>query len=341
MVLLVSLVFVQSARTADPEPIQAFVAPQYIPGSIRRAYYPGGEAGMARTARVLVSMMVDTEGKVFAPMIEQANNPRFIDSALKRVNDARYEPARLNGKPIESWQRFTARFNIDEDSDPRRVSTNSFKKYYKRFNTALGEAEPDQQALQELLRKMSNTRHGNAQIHEQLSYARYLYAEQYGNRDEQILALREMILSNDQGLARVREQAADIPLIQLLLESSLLIEALEAYQYAKYKYQSDDLTSITGLFEERMKEIRQMLAVEKEYQRPVKLNAEGYGFLTLVKRSVRLSDISGSVESFKIRCTQKFHQQEFASQLEVPAEWGTCQLQIIGTPETTMVLSQS
>lgn len=317
-----------------------FTPPTYIDGSIRRLYYPGGELAMARSGRVLISMVVDAKGNVIEPMVEQANSDRFIESALKRVSDAKYQPARLNGEPVASWQRFTARFDISADSNPRRTSSKLFMKHFNRFNDEAARNQPDQETLQKLLTKMAGARHGDSEIQELLSLARYRYAEKFESEQAQIHALREMLLSNDRRLAQLDSNPADIPLIRLLLKNKLLIQALEAYESAKTKYSDQELELITGLFEGDMKSIRQMLAGNNLYQRPIDIGPTGYTFLTLVKSKFALSGHEGLVTHYKLRCMHHFQEMSFVGEFEIPREWGVCQLQIIGDPGTKGTLSQ-
>ena len=78
--------------------------------------YPAEELSMARTGRVILSFMIDEQGNTFEPMVELANNSKFIDAALRGIKEAKYKPATLNGKPVESWLRMPWWFDMGYNS---------------------------------------------------------------------------------------------------------------------------------------------------------------------------------------------------------------------------------
>lgn len=316
---------------------QEYVKPELIRESVELfSFAPGSESRMARTGRLMVSIMIDKEGNVFEPMIEQTNNDRYVKAALKFFEKAKFTPATINGVPVDTWVRFPKRWNMRYSWRSGHVSTKLFNKHLSSFKTEIELESPDEKKLLKYLKKLAGTRHGNHIAFTYLSYARYQYAAKFGSVEDQILAIREMILSSDDGRTFVKSQVSEIELIRLLINSELLGEAKIAYGRAVNKYRGNDKSSIQNLFSEKITEIKELIASDKAFGRKITLNSSGYTFLPLVKKSFTLDQVTGQIETLKLRCTRKFKELKFVvdAEYKIPEKWGTCQLQVIGNKNT-------
>lgn len=298
--------------------------------------FPGSEYSMARSGRVMVSVMVDKEGKTYEPMIEYANNHRYDKAALKVVAARAYSPATQNGVPVESWVRYPARFDFTYDSRSLYVSTDRFNKHYNNFNAEIAKEKPSQKKLQKYLNKLAGTKHGGSLAFKFLSLARYKYQVLYGSNDDQIDAIREMMLSGDNFMALAKGQIADKELIRLLIESNYLGEALVAYDEAMRKHGAKMRDSINEVVGAAIADVRDIIESDKAFARKISLNEEGYAYLPLVKELFTIDQIQGNIEKFKVRCTEKFKELKFVADADykIPKKWGECQLQIIGEKGT-------
>ncbi len=322
---------------------EGFVQPKFIPNSDNTfSAYPGSESQMARTARVWVTYMVAKDGTVFEPMIEQINNERFAENVIKWVKLRNYEPATLNGVPVDSRWRQRFAFNIAFGERSGRVSTKLFNKHYTAFNKELEQKSPDQAKLKKLLKKMWGTRHGSELAYELLSSARYKYARLFLDRDEQINALNEMILSNDEGMAVANDQAADVELIKLTIEAGYYGEAIDAYYRATQKHSSEIRAGLRKLFEPSINQIIEIIESEKAFARPVKIHPERTTYVNLKKAGFGFDEVAGKFETVKLRCQHKYAELAFQadSEYELPESWGRCQLQLIGETGSSAQLIQ-
>ena len=321
----------------------AYVAPEpvEVSGNLLSSY-PGTELSMARTGRVLLSFMVDKEGNVFEPIIEQVNNPAFSDAAMKWISKLKYKPATVNNAPIDSWKRVTARFDMDFVSTSRYVSTKLFNAYHEKFNQEVVKENPNQKKLQKYLTRLASARHGSHYAYELLSKARYHYATKFGSKDEQIKAIKEMMLSNDKGLALAGNEVADKKLIRLMIESSYYGEAIEAYYHARSKYEGEVWDSFKSLFGASIKEIEQLADSNQAFSRAVNLDDSGSATLPLLKGSFTFDQIQGNIEKLKLRCRSKFKELEFVANVDykIPESWGNCQLQLLGAKNTRTQMIQ-
>lgn len=320
-----------------------FSEAEFIEGSDKTfSAYPGSESRMARTARVMVSFIIKKDGTVAEPMIERINNDRFSKNVLKWTSLRNYKPATVDGQPVDSWQRQRFGFNIAFDYRSGRVSTELFNKHYKNFNTEISKEQPDQEKLQESLKRMAGSRHGSTLAYEMISSSRYKYAEKFLDRDAQIYALREMMLSNDRNIAVAKGTIADQELIRLLIEAGYYGEALEAYNDARYKLRSDYRAQLRELFAPTIAQITDIINSDQAFSRPVKVGESGYTFLPLAKPNFGFDDIIGKFETIKLRCERKFAELKFVadSDYQIPENWGACQLQLLGKDGASAQLVQ-
>ena len=322
---------------------EGYIPPSFIPGSDKTfSAYPASEVSMARTARVWVSYMVGKDGNVFEPMIEQINNDRFTNQILKWMQDREYQPATLDDEPVEAWVRDRFSFNIGYGTRSPRVSTKLFNKYYKSFGIEMQNPEPDQKKVQKWLKKMAGAKHGSPLAYEFLSAARYQHAARFLDREAQILALREMILSSDKGMALANGINADQELIRLLIEAGYYGEAQAAYYLALRKHGNDVDMVLKQAFEPTIQQINDILETDKAFARLVKIGDTGYTFVPVSKRVLAFDELSGVINTLKFRCEKKFAELPLTidSEYQIPASWGDCQMQILGEPGASAKLIQ-
>jgi hypothetical protein len=322
---------------------EEFTPVKFIQGSDRTfSTYPAAEARMARTARVWISYIVSKDGTVSEPMIEQINNDRFNKTVLKWMTYLNFEPATVDGEPIDSIVRGRRAFNIGYDQRSGRVSTTLFNKLNKQFGEEIAKPQPDQKRLKKLLEKLLKVRHGSSLAYEYISRRRYQFAEKFLDRDAQIYALRERILSNDRGVVRENGILIDQELIHLLLEAGYQGEALGAYVNARRKLNSSKRAQLWVLYGEKITQIRENIDSDVAFKRPISIGDNGYMFLPLLKRNFKFTSVEGEFNTIKLRCERQFAEFKFtaAAEYRTPENWGECQLQVLGTVGSNAQLTQ-
>ncbi len=63
--------------------------------------------------RVVVSFLVETDGRAYDVRVVRSDHPVLAPAALKGIRDARFVPGMRNGSPIPSRMRLSIRFNIN------------------------------------------------------------------------------------------------------------------------------------------------------------------------------------------------------------------------------------
>ncbi len=111
---------VGSSLAAAPEKaisIESFAAEleYYQPAPIKRKApnYPRRAAGSGTTGFVEISLMVDSQGDPFEPVVERSTNPIFEHNSLAAVSKYKFSPAMLGGQPIEGRASLSVIFQME------------------------------------------------------------------------------------------------------------------------------------------------------------------------------------------------------------------------------------
>lgn len=320
-----------------------FERPKFIEESTKTfSFYPGSELSMARTARIMVSFMVDKNGDTYAPIIEQANNDRFNGAALKWVEMMKFEPATVDGEPVDSVFRYRTSFNFGYGARSPQVRTKLFNKHNANFNKELAKADPKKSTLEKYIKKMEGAKHGTHLAYEYISLARYRFAEKFGDRNSQIIALKEMMLSNDRGMAALDGKLADMELLKLLIEAGNYGEATQVYNDILNRHTGQIAESTKTIFGKTMREISDILESDKAFAREIKIADNGYMFLPMSKGGLVFDQVQGDLAKMVLRCSRKYAEIPIKSgdQYQIPESWGYCQMQILGEPGSSALLTQ-
>lgn len=320
-----------------------FTQATFIEGSDKYfSFYPSVELRMARTARVWVSYIIKKDGTVSEPMIEQINNDGFNKAIIKWTKHWRFEPATVNGEPVDSWARGRRAFNIGYDQRSGRVSTSLFNKLNKKFGDEIAKSQPNQEKLERLLKKLTKVKHGSSLAYEFIANRRHQFAKKFLDKDAQIYAIREILLSNDRGLVWGNGAIIDEELIDLLLEAGYQGEALDAYYSAQNKLKPIPRSRLWGKYRTRITKIIDNVDNDEVFARSISIGPNGYLFLPLLKKKFKLNSVQGTLNTIKLRCEKQFAEFKLTedSEYQTHEKWGACQLQVLGSSGSTAQLIQ-
>lgn len=335
---LLAIFFASSVAYADD-----FTPPKHIEGSDKFfTKYPSIELRSARTNRTWVSFMVSKDGTVSEPMIEQTNNDRFNDAVMKWMTYLKFEPATIDGEAVDSWRRTRRAFDVGYDQRSPRVSTTLFNNLNKKFGEEFAKPQANQKKLAKLLKKLTIAKHGSPLAYEFISRRRHQFAEKFLDRDDQIYALRERMLSSDKRVVWSNGTVIDEELISLLLDAGYYGEVLEAYRDARRKLNSTYRASLWKRYGTQITEIRENVDNDYVFTRPISIGNTGYTFLPLLKRNFKFDDLEGIINTVKLRCEKRFAEFQYSPNkaYQAPSTWGECQLQVLGDTGSNAQLIQ-
>ena len=87
--------------------------PRIIPRSQKQPIYPRAMATSGIEGRVLIAFVVDKEGRVKDPVVDHSNNPAFDQPAIECVLEWRFEPATVDGEPVNTRMSVPIIFGFD------------------------------------------------------------------------------------------------------------------------------------------------------------------------------------------------------------------------------------
>ena len=85
------------------------------PAKVKRAddpEYPGNGRRLSGECRVWLHMVVDDQGIVRQPVVDESPNADFANSALTAVSKWKFEPAKLNKQPVAVLMRVEIQFRF-------------------------------------------------------------------------------------------------------------------------------------------------------------------------------------------------------------------------------------
>ena len=109
---------------APPVPVDVRVAPPeeriYQPHEVKRAVllskveprYPPALMKTAMPGTVVVRCVIDKNGNLREPQVLSATMPPFASEVLRVIDDWKYQPATLNGRPVDMYLELTVHFSI-------------------------------------------------------------------------------------------------------------------------------------------------------------------------------------------------------------------------------------
>jgi TonB family protein len=76
--------------------------------------FPVALRGRLSQGTVVVKYFVDPQGKVRLPVVVSASDPAFGAAALAAIREWRYEPPRIDGRPVVALERHSFHFAVSE-----------------------------------------------------------------------------------------------------------------------------------------------------------------------------------------------------------------------------------
>lgn len=117
--LILALAFVAAlvttAAVAGPDKGQP-TEPKLIPASMAKPVYPDAERKSGVEGTVILAVDISAAGAVAGAKVDKPvdGHPAFSDAAVAAVKQWRFEPARLDGKPVDITVKIPVKFTLQE-----------------------------------------------------------------------------------------------------------------------------------------------------------------------------------------------------------------------------------
>jgi TonB family protein len=299
--------------------------------SFYRPLYPV-DASSREEGWVILSYMVDAKGKPYeVGVVEATGDSIFRREAVKAIERSTFYPATLNGHPVDSV--YQSRYTFTIDGQPLGARPD-FVAAYRQVLRSIDAG--DQTAADDALSKLKVT---NLYEDAYWGLARFQYAVRWEDDLQQLHYLKHALGPYQEPvfLERSSWKAALLERFRLQIKLRYYGEAIGTWATLK-KYRVDAGT--TTKIEQLIGTLEKLRANSEAYNVSGELSDYGWS-LQLFKPHFRISADS-SLAEIKLRCDKGYLTFAFDQSIEyhVEGKYGGCVIQLEGTPDTHVTLTQ-
>ncbi len=307
--------------------------------------YPSLEARSSNAGMVEVEMMIDKEGKIFAPIVIRSSSKAFEQSAINAVSKYEYKPALKNGSPVVSRASIRIRYEMTRQQD---AVSRKFASIYKKALAELDSQSPNKMKLERLISRLQKSDFTSTYTLVRYNLILVRYAMLYESPYSQIQAIESLLVFDDVVAERHRMLDEKIQtqlratLFSLLITTQRFSEALALYDEYLIDAGESDGESDGVSYKELADSIAALADDDQVVATPIRLNGSGYTLESLFKRTIALYDLEGAVSKLIFRCDSHYAELPFNNEAEykIPEGWGKCKIEIRGAAKTRAKLAQ-
>jgi TonB family protein len=284
---------------------------------------------------VRLGFMVDALGKPFeVTVIRSSGNKVFEQEAAKALERSTFAPASLNGKAIEGGSELTYMFSRQAIETPRGA-TPAFIRSYNALTAAINAS--DRTAADAALKRLKIT---NLYEDAQLGLAQYSYARKWGDELDQLEGLRRALAQADTAFYLRKDALREALLACLQLEVKTRDYAAAVGTWRRLSKLGVDKATEAQIAPV-IDQLKRLQADSSSYD-VQGLMPGGRWYLWLFKRHFAATVSEGSISEVKLRCEKSYVFFAFdpKKQYQVPSRYGSCAIEMEGTPGTRFTLTQ-
>jgi TonB family protein len=324
----------QSKSEGEGVPIEVFEGPHFNLKNFKGPGYPVGERREGNEGWVVLCFMVGANGKPYEPAVIRSSGSKvFEKEALKAVDSLTFEPATLNGQPVDSAYEIKFKYSL---TTPASGARPEFVAAYHALIRAI--SANDKRASDTALQKLQvNNLYEDAYF----GLATYNYAAHWGDETQQLAGLDRAIAGEDAAHYMPKEVFAAALRAQLQLQLRTQDYAGALITWKKIQRAGIDAETAAKL-KPLIDQIETLRTDGRPYSVPGKL-IDGTWYFHLFKRHFRVVVSEGHVSEIKLRCDKRYVFFGFDQQLqyEIASQYGKCTIELVGEPGTTFSLIQS
>jgi TonB family protein len=295
--------------------------------------YPVSAARNGQEGWVKLSFVIDPEGNVLDPIIEDSTGVKSLEKAAQRaIEKWKYEPATRNGEAIEQCQMtLQLDFRLTGDSTGVREK---FLRHYNRVSEAL--LEKDYPLAEQALINLSSKNIWNMAENTWFWMIDASYAEAIGDKSREQTSIRRAIGGSKIFGAEVSANL-HFRLFVLELEGSYYAKALDTFErLTEVENSQETVNKLTPY----VTKIQSILDSDALLMVAAAIDNEGIWFHQLSRNSFSLADIQGELDEVEIRCVNKRTRTTFAKDTDwtIPASWGQCTVFVKGDVDSQFTL---
>ena len=323
----------EGTSSTEAVAVEVFNAPQGI--DLKPPEYPIGERFDENEGWVTMNFMVDPSGKPYEISVaDSTGNKRFEEIAVKTASEWRFQPATLNGLPIDAGHQVKVTFRLTDGVDGAR---GDFVRAYRKAVRAI-EAK-DRAAADEALAKLKIT---NLYEDAFANIARFSYAREWLDKAHQLGALQRAIAheQSESYLPKATFRKALVAMLQLQVEMQDYAGFLDTWETAQ---KSGVPSETLAYWEPTIAKVKALRSDDRAYAVNAAFGDATSWHYKLYKKHFRMEVKSGRLAEIKLRCEKRYVFFRFDPTLQyaINERFGSCEMEAIGDPGTQFVLIQS
>jgi TonB family protein len=294
---------------------------------------------------VIVSFIVSTSGEVIEPMIEDTSGLEALENAaIAAVRRWRYEPATMNGAPVEQSMVQTKITFRSEDSNPPGARA-SFKARYKEIAELIdsGELAEAEALLADLEFK------GRTNLYEDAWFwwLKSIYLEKANGDETEIRKALGRALGYEEDYLDPNVFVVAIQRLYVSQVKQLMFAAardtFERLRDSWTAQRSEHHEAIVAVLAPSYEQINEIAASDELLYINGEIGDHDYWVHRLFRRAFSLANVNGRVDMVDIRCERgnmRYVSFPIDNVWEIPEGWGGCGVYIKGEPGTTFKLEE-
>jgi TonB family protein len=338
--VLIAFALVAFGARAQEGAQSTYLPATFLEGS--ELVYPPAAEEKGFEGWVEVSFIISADGGVIEPIIEDSSGgAEFEQEALRVIRSRKFEPATLNGKPVEQAERRTL-FVFAVEEGPSTVRP-EFAKARDDVLDLIRIGEVDQAG--ERLTALRAEPRANLAEDASFWWVNYAYLEASGNGDPN--AMRESL---ERALGPVGASEPMSPdavvvgyerLYALLVQQrdvSAAIDTFERLEASEVARQSSVYEQAVGNMRQHYESLVGLIDGPNMLVTPARVGGNSYWTHDLLRRAFGIGEIQGDLELVDIRCdrgTSRHTSISDENTWNIPASWGDCVVYIKGAEGAT------
>ena len=301
--------------------------------------YPSSELRRQQQGWVELNYVVTKEGDVIEPVVEASSGSRaFERAAIDTVNRWHYEPALLDGEPIQQCKT-KVRIAFVLEGAQTGVSR-SFHRKYKKIDKAIDQGEIDS-AISQLEGAFQSK---GLTLGEQswLWALETRIAGIQGDKEQQLVAVRRALAVPSEVIPDKLRSGLLTTRVILEIQENNFAAALDAYSTLKAIEGAD-----TSELDPLMKNIQTLVGSDQLLVSTAEIGGDRSCETCVsqwryrpMRRALEITDIDGTLGNLELRCEWQRFVDEAREDVawEIPASWGDCTVVVHGEAGATFKL---
>jgi len=322
------------ASGAETVAIDTFVGSRSL--QLSQPEYPEEQIHANQEGWVVLNFMVDTEGKPYEISVARAvGDEDFQDAAIRALERSQFEPATLNGEPIESGANYAYSFELQGGRDGAR------RRFVYRFRKLVDAVQRnDRGAADEALARLDAD---NLYENAFLEFARFEYHRRWGTVKQQTTALH-YALGHNEATRRLPDDMYEDGLRQLFALQVKTQNFGSALKTANRLYELPLDEEFRTALDRAVAEIEGLRSKDVTLALTGSIDSGTYSWhLDLFRPVFHIDQVDGRLAEIKLRCAGKFVGFTFDEDLvyRVSDRYMPCGLEVVGNPGTRFRVVQS